>query len=463
MKSFLQQAVDRYEELAGPKFHNLKKVATPFHDDKIARPVETEAEVKGELAPIASRVLMKLLFAARMARYDLLRAVQGLASRVTKWSSECDKSLHRLMCYVNSTLDVKLRSYIGDSVDQCRLWLFADADHAGKHDNKRTSGTPLALVGPNTYFPLSAFSKKQASISISSTEAEVVCANIALRTVGLPSSAIWSLLQKAVGDTAQHSASKKVPSKLPFKDFPDKMVVESTLPYGRTMMIDGRIAILSEKPKHIPEPVELTKHPLRDVWLLPGGKWNRTEEAVAWEDLIASTYSFPSGVDACLCIYGKSSSDLRRHAEAEATLHRESYALRHATDDYCYSPIGPEGDSSLILSAPHSIQPVVLEDNQATIRIMESGKSPAFRHADKTQRINLGWLSEQFRRKHYVLAHISTSLQAADILTKPFTNADKWRHAVRLLGHGIIKPDSRSAAAPSTTASTSDARRRSPR
>ena len=56
MKSFLQQAVERYKELAGPKFHNLKKVATPFHDDKIARPVETEAEVKGELAPIASRL-----------------------------------------------------------------------------------------------------------------------------------------------------------------------------------------------------------------------------------------------------------------------------------------------------------------------------------------------------------------------------------------------------------------------
>ena len=174
----------------------------------------------------------------------------------------------------------------------------------------------------------------------------------------------------------------------------------------------------------------------------------------------ANTYPLPyGGVDACLCIYRKSSSDLRRHAEAEATLHRESYALRHSTDDYHYSPKGPEGDSSLILSAPHSIQPV-LEDNQASVRIMESGKSPAFRHADKTQRINLGWLSEQFRRKHYVLAYISTSLQAADILTKPFTNADKWRCAVRLLGHGIIKPDSRSTAAPSTTAPSSDTRHR---
>ena len=247
-------------------------MANPFHDDKIARRVETEAEVKGELAPIASRVLMKLLFATRMARYDLLRAVQGLASRVTKWSSERDKALHRLMCYVNSSLDVKLRSYIGDPVDQCKLWLFADADHAGEHDNKSTSGTFLALAGPNTYFPLSAFSKKQTSISINSTEAEVVCASTALRTVGLPSSAIWSLLQKAGGDTAQHSAPKKAPAKLPFKDFPDKMVVESSVPYGRTMMIDGRIPQLTEKPKHIPEPVELTTHPLRDVWLLRGGQ-----------------------------------------------------------------------------------------------------------------------------------------------------------------------------------------------
>ena len=238
------------------------------------------------------------------------------------------------------------------------------------------------------------------------------------------------------------------------------MVVESSVPYGRTVMIDGRIAQLTEKPKYLPEPVELTTHPLRDVWLLRRDKWDRTEEAVAWEDLSTNAYPLPHSVDACLSIYQKSSSDLRRHAEAEATLHRESFALRHSTDDYQYSPKGPEGNSSLILSAPHSIQPVVLEDNQATIRIMESGKLPAFRHADKSQRINLGWLFEQFRRKHYVLAYISISLQAADILTKPFTNADKWRHAVRLLGHGIIKPDSRSAAAPSTTAPPSDARQR---
>ena len=117
---------------------------------------------------------MKVLFSARMARFDLLRAVQGLAARVTKWSAECDKALHRLICYINSTLDHKQRAFIGDKVSECRLWLFADADHAGEYDNRSTSGCLLVLVGPNTYFPLTAFSKKQTAVAMSSTESEVV-------------------------------------------------------------------------------------------------------------------------------------------------------------------------------------------------------------------------------------------------------------------------------------------------
>ena len=113
-----------------------------------------------------------------------------------------------------------------------------------------------------------------------------------------------------------------------------------------------------------------------------------------------------------------------------------------STNDYIRA--NPK-DMGLVMSVPHSIQPVVLEDNQATIRILESGKSPAFRHADKTQRINLGWLSEQFRRKHYQLASISTSLQAADILTKPFTSIEKWTKALKLIAVGEIKSNARSS------------------
>ena len=205
MRSFLQQCLDRYVELA-PRPVTFKKVTTPFHDDKIARPTAEENELAGRLKPIASKILMKVLFAARMARFDLLRATQGLASRVTKWSHDCDVALHRLMCYVHSTLDLAMVGFVGDEPIDCKLWLFADSDHAGEHDGRSTTGCVLALVGPNTYFPLTAFSKKQTSTAMSSTEAEVVAANLATRSVGLPSSCLWQVIRNAGGT---HSAKKE--------------------------------------------------------------------------------------------------------------------------------------------------------------------------------------------------------------------------------------------------------------
>ena len=209
MRQFFQQCIDRYVELAGPNV-KFKKVSTPFPDDKIARPIMDEAEARGELQPIASRVLMKVLFAARMARFDLLRATQGLASRVTKWSPDCDKSLHRLMCYIHTTPDRTMVGFVGDSPEACKTWLFADSDHAGEHDNRSTSGCLLALVGPNTFYPLTAFSKKQTSTAMSSTEAEVTAANLALRAVGLPSSCLWSVIRHAGGDSTQQRPSRRV-------------------------------------------------------------------------------------------------------------------------------------------------------------------------------------------------------------------------------------------------------------
>ena len=224
MRQFLQQCLDRYVELAGPNV-KFKKVSTPFPDDKIARPIMDEAEARGELQPIASRVLMKVLFAARMARFDLLRATQGLASRVTKWSPDCDKSLHRLMCYIHTTLDRTMVGFVGDPPEACKTWLFADSDHAGEHDNRSTSGCLLALVGPNTFYPLTAFSKKQTSTAMSSTEAEVTAANLALRAVGLPSSCLWSVIRYAGGDSTQQkpSAEWKLVPKIP------KMIIGSTV------------------------------------------------------------------------------------------------------------------------------------------------------------------------------------------------------------------------------------------
>ena len=57
------------------------------------------------------------------------------------------------------------------------------------------------MVGPNTHFPLTAFSKKETATAMSSTEAEVISANLAIPTVGLPSSCLWQVIRQAGGVT----------------------------------------------------------------------------------------------------------------------------------------------------------------------------------------------------------------------------------------------------------------------
>ena len=65
---------------------------------------ESEPLSRGNLAPHAASVLIKLLYAARIARFDLLRSTNALARNVTKWTRDDDARLHHLMCFVNSTV-----------------------------------------------------------------------------------------------------------------------------------------------------------------------------------------------------------------------------------------------------------------------------------------------------------------------------------------------------------------------
>ena len=118
MESYLEAAVAKYKQLAGVSA--LRKVTTPFIED--VDPdlvVNNHAAGKGgasaggdaldtqptsELKNCAASVLMQLLYCARLCRYDLLHGIGRLACLVTKWDSHCDKMLHRMMCYVESTL-----------------------------------------------------------------------------------------------------------------------------------------------------------------------------------------------------------------------------------------------------------------------------------------------------------------------------------------------------------------------
>ena len=106
MSSFLESCVENYCNLAKVSPLSLKEVPTPFTDAGIARPTLSEDEKPGKLQPVASKIRTKILFAAPMARVELLR-------RVTKWSIECGVSLHRLVAYINCTKHNFLEGFMG--------------------------------------------------------------------------------------------------------------------------------------------------------------------------------------------------------------------------------------------------------------------------------------------------------------------------------------------------------------
>ena len=76
-----------------------------------------EGEARGRLAPIAAKILMKILYGARSARLDLLRAVSHLACYFTKWTSRCDRQLYRLVGYMKAAAHIRMVGWVGDRLD----------------------------------------------------------------------------------------------------------------------------------------------------------------------------------------------------------------------------------------------------------------------------------------------------------------------------------------------------------
>ena len=112
------------------------------------------------------RILMKVLYTARIARYDLQRAINALGSQVHQWDEECEEDLYRLMCYIKSSLNKRMFGWVGDKAEDIAPHLYADADFAGCATSSRsTTGVHLCLKGKNTYFPLNGVSKKQDAVS----------------------------------------------------------------------------------------------------------------------------------------------------------------------------------------------------------------------------------------------------------------------------------------------------------
>jgi hypothetical protein len=142
---------------------------------------------------------MKVMYAARMARPDLLRPVQALARFMTKWTRQQDLELHKLMCYIHTTKSWKTVGWIGDEIKNISTVIYSDADWAGSSDKFSTSGSFCCLKGLNTFFPPAARSKRQSTISSSTTEAELGAAQVSLQKQGVPIQVFWNTVVKAHG------------------------------------------------------------------------------------------------------------------------------------------------------------------------------------------------------------------------------------------------------------------------
>ena len=186
----------------GPKRPMTRKESEKVNveiTDKKTGEILTE-EKTGVLQPIASRILMKILYGARMARLDLLRAVAGLARNVTKWTEQCDVDLHALVAYIKTTNEIVLTSWIGDTWEDIIALLYCDSDLAGDiRTHKSTSGVYTCLWGPCSRFTVADVSKAQTAVSISSTEAEAIAASLGMRAEGIPLQNLWSRIVEMYG------------------------------------------------------------------------------------------------------------------------------------------------------------------------------------------------------------------------------------------------------------------------
>ena len=117
----------------------------------------------------------------------LICYVPFVTSRVTScWTSDCDRKLHRLMCYIHSSYHLQMVGWVGDKPEDVQPFLFADADFAGCSETMpSTSGVHLEIAAPLATFPVTGVSKKQTSLSHSTPKAEIVAGTFGLRTEGI--------------------------------------------------------------------------------------------------------------------------------------------------------------------------------------------------------------------------------------------------------------------------------------
>ena len=76
----------------------------------------------------------------------------------------------------------------------------------------------------------------------------------------------------------------------------------------------------------------------------------------------------------------------------------------------------------------------VWEDNEATIKIVRSGRFPTMRHVKRVHGVSICSLHDSLHKEIFSLEDCHTDVQAADSFTKHFTLGPEWDHRRALIG-----------------------------
>ena len=167
----------------------------------------------GDLSQVCSQMVLKCENLARIGRPDILWSVNKLVRSITKWTKACDKRLNRLISKIHHTCNYKQYCHVGNTAKQCSLGLFQDSNFAGDlEDSKSTSGGTLWIFESHTFVPISWMCQKQTSVSLSSTESEIISLDAGLTLDGITALDLWDLTVAVLhGNTYQSNQERRDP------------------------------------------------------------------------------------------------------------------------------------------------------------------------------------------------------------------------------------------------------------
>ena len=138
---FTRQCLSLCQELSGK---STKAAPAPHLEEDSLLP--DDGAVRGQLLPVAARLVMKLMWLCRTARPDVTFAVNILAKHIAIWRAIDDRRTTCLMSYLSITVDLAHVMVVKDLLDELHVALCCDPDFA--EDSKTIKPTSGWRVSP---------------------------------------------------------------------------------------------------------------------------------------------------------------------------------------------------------------------------------------------------------------------------------------------------------------------------